>query len=504
MACSGSEAISVADTTALSDSADTFLDVPARDADGDGSPDEEDCAPQDETVYPGADEICDDRVDQDCDGTTDGCRLSGDRETTSADLRFYGTEADDVLGYYSLFLPDADGDGNDELFLVRGKNFGPPERNAAFVFFGGRTEGGAAEDAELTVLQWDNRGIGDCPDYGDFDADGVLDVVTEADGYGVVGFFPITRAGVVPADQIGHRIYQADGDASFYCAAAWRTGDAGDALVIEGNGYHTERYVSHRVFLPPVTEGSSDEADILIWTDDVWLEAGSAVSVGDTEGTGAGSLAIEASWLQGNSDATGGILLFDSVPTDGSTLSAADEVVYGGWDASGYSSGLIPGGGGDFDGDGYGDIFVQSTAANDAHIGCVYVIHGPLLDESELLDAPSRICGDDETDSLGWHSSAGDIDGDGRVDLALGESGDSETGRGGVRVWYGPLPTGDIVAPAADATIFGGTQYEEARTPVAGGDFDGDGRDDIVVQSNDYSAVASAAGAAFLFYGHGM
>lgn len=42
------------------------------DADGDGVEDENDCAPQDANVFPGADEICNDGEDNDCDELTDG------------------------------------------------------------------------------------------------------------------------------------------------------------------------------------------------------------------------------------------------------------------------------------------------------------------------------------------------------------------------------------------------------------------------------------------------
>ncbi len=48
------------------------------DCDGDGAPTEEDCNDLDATVFPGADEVIDDDIDQDCDGSDDiTCSISG-------------------------------------------------------------------------------------------------------------------------------------------------------------------------------------------------------------------------------------------------------------------------------------------------------------------------------------------------------------------------------------------------------------------------------------------
>lgn len=49
------------------------------DFDGDGSPDSEDCAPSDASVYPGATDLLGDGIDQDCDGVDgDAADLDGD------------------------------------------------------------------------------------------------------------------------------------------------------------------------------------------------------------------------------------------------------------------------------------------------------------------------------------------------------------------------------------------------------------------------------------------
>ena len=75
-------------------------ETPNFDFDGDGSTDENDCDPQDATVYPGADEICDCQ-DNDCDGVVDegipDCHINCDG----------GDDDDSSSGDWT----DADGDG---------------------------------------------------------------------------------------------------------------------------------------------------------------------------------------------------------------------------------------------------------------------------------------------------------------------------------------------------------------------------------------------------------
>jgi hypothetical protein len=55
------------------------------DSDGDGVPDSEDCAPDDASVYPGAEEVPYDGLDNDCDPTTPDDDLDGDGYVAAAD-----------------------------------------------------------------------------------------------------------------------------------------------------------------------------------------------------------------------------------------------------------------------------------------------------------------------------------------------------------------------------------------------------------------------------------
>ena len=74
----------------------------APDADGDGTPDAEDCAPDDPAIHPGAAETCND-VDNDCDGEVDNAPIDGTTFYGDADGDgFYG-DADTVS---ACALPD--------------------------------------------------------------------------------------------------------------------------------------------------------------------------------------------------------------------------------------------------------------------------------------------------------------------------------------------------------------------------------------------------------------
>ena len=73
--------------------ADGTPDCAAVDTDGDGTPDGSDCAPGDPAIHPGAVEVPDDGIDQDCSGTdTVTCHLDGDSDGVGGTVTF---EADD-------------------------------------------------------------------------------------------------------------------------------------------------------------------------------------------------------------------------------------------------------------------------------------------------------------------------------------------------------------------------------------------------------------------------
>ena len=139
--------------------------------------------------------------------------------------------------------------------------------------------------------------------------------------------------------------------------------------------------------------------------------------------------------------------------------------------------------------------------------GTAYVLAGSTTaysGEYEIVDAAwASFLGDTYYDSVGSSVAAGDLDGDGDDDLAIGAPLTDADGSndGTIYVFYGPLSGGEQEAADADATIDGDECYLGYRGSLELYDVSGDGIDDVVV--GGYQANSSY-GAAYIFNGQGM
>lgn len=150
----------------------------------------------------------------------------------------------------------------------------------------------------------------------------------------------------------------------------------------------------------------------------------------------------------------------------------------------------------DFDGDGLSDLGCGARVSTDAVSGEAFVFYGPDFGTSTRL-APASLPLDAW---FGIELAAGDLDGDGLADLAVGAPGGGGIlGAGDVRLFWGPsLAMGPVLTSP--------TPLMNARFAAPGiGDVTGDGVPDVVVgaRGDTWSGVPES-GRAYLFEGPGL
>lgn len=159
---------------------------------------------------------------------------------------------------------------------------------------------------------------------------------------------------------------------------------------------------------------------------------------------------------------------------------------------------------GDFNDDGQPDLLMGAPQADGPggqrpDAGEAYVFFGPLQGEVDLLneDPDITIYGASGTseggDGLGFSVFSGDLDDDGVDDVMVGAPGvtagfDPRTDQGRLYVFYGRPDLGgitsfDLAEDEYDLTVTGSEGFSRLSTDVDLGDFNGDGRTDLLVSS---------------------
>ena len=212
---------------------------------------------------------------------------------------------------------------------------------------------------------------------------------------------------------------------------------------------------------------------------------GTSVSgVGDVNGDGTPDLIVGASGDDNNGDLSGSARVLSG--SDGRVLYDFDG------NSAGDRFGSSVSGAGDVNGDGTPDLIVGAPVFSDTAIGSVRVLSGS---DGRVL---YNFNGDNAGDRFGRSvSGAGDVNGDGRLDLIVGASSDDNNGfdSGSVRVFSGS--DGRVLY-----TFTGDSAGDHFGTKVSGaGDVNGDGIDDFIVGAS--SGGANDGGYARVFVSQG-
>lgn len=470
-----------------------------------------DCQDTEATIHPGAEDVCDDGIDSDCDGEEEvGTRVSGTIDLASSDAKLIGEAAGDSTPL-SLASSDLNGDGHADAVIGSSGPDGAGENSgAAYVVLGpivGDLDLSAA-DAEIT-----GEGVGDHAGTdvaaGDFDGDGSFDLVVGASeedeggtDAGAVYFVGSPSSGPISLTSAFAKVTgEAGGDhAGQYLAIGDFDGNSVDDLIVgapanDSNGaYSGEACIQ----LGPVSGTHSlADADACIRGERAESYAGARLATGDFDGDGSVDIAVTA-WQD---SAFNGVVYLERGFTSGISVLSDLDASWTGEAASDWAGTSLATG--DWDGDGLDDVMIgapYNDAAGRTGAGAAYVVPGSSSGAASLSTASVILLGENEADAAGRSVVMADFDADGSTDLVVG-AWSYDRNAGAAYVLYGPV-SGVFDLSGADVK-FEGEPNSQAGYALAAGNIDGEGGDDLLIGAPSDDDGGSGAGAVYLILGGG-
>ncbi|MCB9674477.1 MAG: FG-GAP repeat protein [Alphaproteobacteria bacterium] len=429
-----------------------------------------DCDDGDDAVNPDATEVCDDGVDNDCDGGPGACLLTGTLPTTQL-VVWIGSTLNDETGA-ALAAGNLAGSPAAELA------FGAPGLDGVSVAGPPLMMGGDLATDALATLS----GTAD-------DAGAALAVLPDADNDGddelIVGA-PLWR---ISGPAKGAVIFAEGPVASGSLDSLPRLEGAnqsqtGASLAVLGDFYGDGSTVLavgapggvgavHLIADPlgltgPIANAADDTID---GTQNQDRAGASVAAIPDTNNDGRPELLVGAPGY----GQTGGAFLFRTVPAVATVENAA--ITFTSGSATSGSFGAYVASAGDVDDDGSPDFAIVDDGVGPG-LGTVVLVTD-YAGFSVDLDASIHLTG---TGPGARVASLGDIDGDGVDDLAVGDPAFTDTvaGRGRVAIFFGPISTGTALG-SADLILMGQSNQGAFGASLLVYDLDGDGRQDLVV-----------------------
>jgi Putative metal-binding motif/FG-GAP repeat len=521
--------------------------VDNRDIDGDGETALDcggpDCDDSSAAIHSAATEICDNGIDEDCDGDAAGCGLLGATGPADAEGWMYGDASPDRLGV-SVVAGDMSGSGVVDIAVGAYTSTVSGLSGTGRVLVMPPFTGGVAPAAATATLLGTEQGeyFGTRLALADVDGDRIDDLLVASpyrDSLGVtsgmVSVFEggtisgiqevdsswMTFSGLVADDFAGNRLarlgrWSSSGAREAFLISSYNNDEAGSnagavyAMRLTSSSYSSggdwtvDRSSQTAEILG---EAANDRAGTMLAGADVDQDGyGDAIIGAEGEATGAGPSATTRY--------SGAIYVIKDASTiDDMSLADADLKFVGEAAADylgsthGYTGLAHP----DLDGDGYEELILPAPLYDgaDVDVGAVYIAWGSTVANAvginDVAFAPIRFTGDSAYERLGQGIvESCDLDGDGQWDLVLGASyWDAVVGR--VAIFPGPITNGQYSISDA-STILSGFE-PDAYFGASGaclGDVDGNGAEDLAIGTPELDGVGTDAGGLFLFYGGGL
>jgi len=454
--------------------------------------DNTDCDDRDDAVNPGAREICNNGVDDNCNSSADACAWSGRIDPgDGTGVWLYPSGASTSYGFD---IEDITGDGVPDGIL--GVPYSTEWPNGAAVIMDRPPVGvgtvRAASAGAVVVGDTSTGGLGrSLEGIPDVTADGYADlIVSDSDGLFHLLEGPVTSGWVGGAHThfVGLKgSYETKGT-----LAADLDGDGQAELIVgfsDAESHAGDDYPGRLIVREgPISSGTIDitsRAQIDLEGPESGSLLGYAAIADDFDGDGIDELAIAAPFATGDGAFGGAVALID----DGSRITDF-------WDADGYVFGEVDSAfgaelaSGDLDGDGQVDLAASAVweAVEATAYGATYVVGSFADDTLTVRDAWASVSATGTDAFLGYAVEIGQTDGLPGNGLVVGIPQQYSSDVGAVAGFH-TLPPGAHVSTDADFAIVGDAATTSFSYDLALIDMNGDGIDDLFTTTGDHSGV---------------